>query len=181
MVCLSSTTFTTAPSARHASRSNNHETTCSCTVPLICIIAQSHPNSISSRLSRHWEASQSSSTACSLQRIAAGVVRLAARVPSSHISYCKRSENMRTCSNASLGALPKDGRTRVVVGLGDTAASIDINPFAWTKSADPGQEAGRDTIPPISENEAISKHQESGRQCGCLLFGDPCLRVVARR
>jgi hypothetical protein len=61
---------------------NNHKTTCSYTTPLICTIAQSHPNSASSRLAHHLEAPRSLSIPCSLQRIAAIVVQLNARIPS---------------------------------------------------------------------------------------------------
>jgi hypothetical protein len=64
--------------------SNARKTTCRCTAPLICIIAQRHPESFSLQSARHWEAPQSLSTPCSVQRIAAGVVRLAARMPSSY-------------------------------------------------------------------------------------------------
>ena len=51
---------------------------------------------------------------------------------------------MRTCSNASFGALLDNGRTIMMVGLGDMEATLDIDTFAWTKSKDPREEAGRE-------------------------------------
>lgn len=67
-------------------------------------------------------------------------------MPSSDSSWCKRGEESRPCSNASLEAHPGGGRTRVVVGLGDIVATVDIDPFAWKKSEDP-EGVGRDVIP----------------------------------
>lgn len=98
-------------------------------------------------------------------------------MPSSCGLGYKRSENMSTCSNALFRALLDEGRTRVAVGLGHTAATLDIDTFAWTRSEDPREEEGERVWRPIPENDAASEGQESGRCHDCLLFDAPCLSL----
>lgn len=43
---------------------------------------------------------------------------------------------MRTCSNASPGALLEGRRTRMMVGLQGTLPTVDIDTLAWKKSKD---------------------------------------------
>lgn len=88
---------------------------------------------------------------------------------------------MHTCSNASSEALLEDGHTRAVVGLGDTAATVDIDPFAWTKSEDPGGEAGRDTMPPETRERSNVKGSGERSELRLPSFDDPRLRLVPRR
>jgi hypothetical protein len=60
---------------------------------------------------------------------------------------------MRTCSNASLGALLDDRRTRMLVGLGGTAATVDIDTLAWKKNKDQREEAGQEDAPPDTREQ----------------------------
>ena len=75
---------------------------------------------------------------------------------------------MSTCSNALFKALLGEGGTKVAVGLGHTATTLDINTFAWTRSEDLREEEGERVYRPIPENDAVSEGQESSRYHGCL-------------
>jgi hypothetical protein len=88
---------------------------------------------------------------------------------------------MRTCSNASRETLLDDRRTRMMVGLGGTAATVDIDTLAWKKNKDQREEAGQEDSPPdIREQINVER---SGEQLShsCLLFDGPCLCFVPRR
>ena len=64
---------------------------------------------------------------------------------------------MRTCSHASFEALLDDGRTIMMVGLGDTAATLDIYTFAWTRDEVPGKEEGPESAPPDTREQSDPK------------------------